>query len=584
MPQSKIAHGRADAKTGRSSRVEACSTSSPTRHGARRGRRSDDTAAIQRAMDAAAERRRRRRLSPAGEYAVRGHLRGALGRGAAGDLRHFPPLRSARGQRLRIYAGRERRVGGPAIVMQRKSGIRGLTFLYPRQRYDRIVPFPYTIQGRGEDIYVVNIMAINSYKILDFMTCRCDRHYLDRVFGAPLRVGIAVGGRLRRRRGPQHQSESRLVDALAVSRLPGHARYSTRRSTAILKKNPVVKYVIENLDAMVYGDCTDELEFAAAICPRTLWHAFRDPERPGRRGRVSRPCQRFGRSDRAVRGARARGRRFHQHQPGQLQSGEKRYCGDDIRSEARFYNVATWGMPDYSAVVKSGSLLFELAHFNQYAPFVVNGGRLALTNVLLSRTFLGRQGTAGQERRAGRAHRQHHRARHAVECRRPGRSRNRPASRPNTRFPPGQPARNPSALGCSTRARARLPPTAPERGIRARSRTPNGSTGAWGTALAFDGKGNSQLAINTRGMPEFKAMTVEAWVCPGASLARCRGWSRGSIGFRYGSTSSGRGTILPASCRWPTARWNRVPAVRSRRSMSGSTSRRFGTATICSFG
>ena len=43
------------------------------------------------------------------------------------------------------------------------------------------MPFPYTIQGRGEGIYVVNIVAINCYKILDFMTCRCDRHYLDRV-------------------------------------------------------------------------------------------------------------------------------------------------------------------------------------------------------------------------------------------------------------------------------------------------------------------------------------------------------------------------------------------------------------------
>ena len=95
---------------------------------------------------------------------------------------------------LRAFPDRGKADGPPLIVMERRSGLRGLIVVYPEQKYDAIVPYPFTIQGRGEGIYIVNINGGNPYQFVDLMSYRCDRHVLDRVFGAPLKVGIAVGG------------------------------------------------------------------------------------------------------------------------------------------------------------------------------------------------------------------------------------------------------------------------------------------------------------------------------------------------------------------------------------------------------
>jgi hypothetical protein len=164
-------------------------------------------------------------------------------------------------------------------------------------------------------------------------------------------------------------------------------------------------------------------------------------------------------------------------------------------------------------VVKSGSLLFEVAHFNQYGPFVVDGGALALTNVLLSRNLLmGKEllvNNGGQVSLTGNI--TAHGMRHNADA---------PPAAVTARFE--------TEHAIAAQATAVGPVGAwmlnEGRGLLAADRTGKwrpGSiqnaqwkTGRWGTALAFQGKGTSLLTISTQGMPEFKAMTVEAWVCP----------------------------------------------------------------------
>jgi len=56
------------------------------------------------------------------------------------------------------------------------------------------VPYPYTIRGTGSDIYVVNVSIRNGWNGIDFMTNRCDNHYIDYLAGHFFNRGIVVGG------------------------------------------------------------------------------------------------------------------------------------------------------------------------------------------------------------------------------------------------------------------------------------------------------------------------------------------------------------------------------------------------------
>ncbi len=56
------------------------------------------------------------------------------------------------------------------------------------------VPYPYTIRGTGADIYVVNVSIRNGWNGVDFMTYKCDNHYIDYLAGHFFNRGIVVGG------------------------------------------------------------------------------------------------------------------------------------------------------------------------------------------------------------------------------------------------------------------------------------------------------------------------------------------------------------------------------------------------------
>ena len=53
--------------------------------------------------------------------------------------------------------------------------------------------YPYTIQGQGANIYVINSSVRASYKALDLFTYKCDNHYVDFLGGHCFNVGVKVG-------------------------------------------------------------------------------------------------------------------------------------------------------------------------------------------------------------------------------------------------------------------------------------------------------------------------------------------------------------------------------------------------------
>lgn len=82
----------------------------------------------------------------------------------------------------------------PLIVLEHNAGLRGLSIVYDRTDPAAIRPRATTIQGRGTDIYVINVVVSTGWFAVDLCTCRCDRHYLEGVNFYALKTGIAVGG------------------------------------------------------------------------------------------------------------------------------------------------------------------------------------------------------------------------------------------------------------------------------------------------------------------------------------------------------------------------------------------------------
>jgi hypothetical protein len=446
--------------------------------GARRDGLSDDTAAIQEALTAAGRAGGGVVFLPGGEYALRGSL--TLPSGV--ELRGTYDVANKacdHGTILRAFGGRGQADGSPLITLEAHSGLRGLIVVYPEQRYDAIVPYPFTVQGRGEDLYVVNLTGGNPYQFLDFRSHRCDRHWLERVWGAPLAVGIAVGGgavggQVRNANlNPGWWTFAHFRDCPGVPP-PG----------AGAAGNPVGSFVESHLDALIYGDCRDELEFNSAVCPALYGVHFAKQDGRGAAVTLLGHASDTAQVDALFDGLAPAGVDFINTNLAAYLPPNQQFCGGDIGSEARFYNTATWGSPVCSADIASGRLLFELACFNAYGPFQARGGRIALTNTrLLANTpggpelavsdggsvdLCGNTSLRGLRLKAGT-----------------------PAAAVTARFETqwSQPA---VATGAPPLA-AWLP-------------------GPREAARVFDG--TQALAIDPAKLPALKALTVEAWVCP----------------------------------------------------------------------
>lgn len=350
--------------------------------GAAKDGKTDDSAAIQKALDHAAKNGGGTVFLPGGEYAVRGiitipanvELRGVY------DVPHHT---LGKGSTMRLFSGRGDEHASSAIIMAADSGMRGLTFMYPEQQCAAITPYPFMIQGRGKNIYIINIAALNPYAAVDMMSYQCDAHYLDYIGGAPLKTGIKVGGGSRNGEirntlfNPHYWNRSPYPDC------PG--------GIGGFKGNAVWDYQKENLDAFVFGDCVNELQFQNFVFGSLYGIHFVTENGRGASGIVLGHGTDGSKISAAFDGLGKAGMDFINAELVCMSTTDKKYIlmGEEFDSEARFYNTLLWAQPEHSAIVKGGLLVFELAHFMNYAAFLVDGGTLSLMNALLGRNNTG---------------------------------------------------------------------------------------------------------------------------------------------------------------------------------------------------
>ncbi len=158
-----------------------------------------------------------------GKYRVDGTLTVPTGvelRGAA----DYATVPKAVNTILQVYtpieAGKDEYTSAATVTLSENSGLRGVIFNYPEQNQtyhegekvlDPIVsaetgvdtyvqyyefdflPYPYTIRGTGADVYLVNVTVRNGWNGVDFMTYRCDNHYIDYLAGHFYNRGMVVG-------------------------------------------------------------------------------------------------------------------------------------------------------------------------------------------------------------------------------------------------------------------------------------------------------------------------------------------------------------------------------------------------------
>ena len=151
----------------------------------------DDTAAIQAALDAAVEKGGKVYLPP-GRYLVKGSLKipeGVALEGAANAPRYNQPLT---GTVILATGGRDKEDAPALFEMGSSTSVSGLTVYYPEQDVKDIRPYAWTFHLQGCDNTVENVTLINSYNGIRVGPEPNVRHRIRSVYGCVLRRGIFV--------------------------------------------------------------------------------------------------------------------------------------------------------------------------------------------------------------------------------------------------------------------------------------------------------------------------------------------------------------------------------------------------------
>lgn len=153
----------------------------------------DDTAAIQKALDAAAQKGGEV-IVPAGKWLVAGSLRIPVGVTLSGVAKSPQAIAPLIGTVICATGGRDTEDGPALFEMGHSSCVRGLTVFYPEQKPDDIRPYPWTFHMFDFDNTIENVTLINSYNGIKVGPEPNVRHRIRSVYGCVLRRGILVDG------------------------------------------------------------------------------------------------------------------------------------------------------------------------------------------------------------------------------------------------------------------------------------------------------------------------------------------------------------------------------------------------------
>eukprot|EP00698_Gefionella_okellyi_P012296 TRINITY_DN3303_c0_g1_i4.p1 TRINITY_DN3303_c0_g1~~TRINITY_DN3303_c0_g1_i4.p1 ORF type:complete len:261 (-),score=32.54 TRINITY_DN3303_c0_g1_i4:1112-1894(-) len=165
--------------------------------GAKGDGNTDDTASFQAALTAMGNLKGGIVMVGRGNYAIRGNLdipmavtlQGIYQAVPSHDVRDQEPLYED--SILLAFAGKGSDQGTAFITMHENSVLRGVAIFYPEQVNKGVpVAYPWTISMSGNNPAVYDVELLNPYQGISAVAAH--RHYIARVQGQPLRVGIFI--------------------------------------------------------------------------------------------------------------------------------------------------------------------------------------------------------------------------------------------------------------------------------------------------------------------------------------------------------------------------------------------------------
>lgn len=214
----------------------------------------DNTQAIQKALDKAAAEGGGIVYLPPGKYKVLGNLNIPSGVELKGALDNSSaPV--GPGSILQVYSGKGNLNAQPFMTMKENSGLRGVVFDYPEQKTSDLpnpIVYPYCVQVQGKNVYIVNVGIRAAYQGFDLFTYKCDNHYIDYISGHSLKTGIKVGG------GSKNGKICNLQYNLIVYACGYQTKFGSFSNSIEAYKDMVYTYGYENFDFLVVENCKDE--------------------------------------------------------------------------------------------------------------------------------------------------------------------------------------------------------------------------------------------------------------------------------------------------------------------------------------
>lgn len=348
--------------------------------------KTDDTAAIQRAIDTAAGKGGVVYLPP-GHYRVAGHVKVAKAVAVKGVNQAPQGIGSPLGTVILATGGRDHEAAPPLFHLGDASAVSGLTVWYPEQKPTDVRAYPWTFQMEGIDNTVENVTLINSYNGVRTGPAVNCRHRIRSVYGCVLRRGILVDG---------------CVDIGRVENCQLHCHWWTKAETGG-EHDAVFRYMVEHLEAFIFGRTDWEYITNNFVFPAKIGLRFVHTEKGECNGHVTGcgadACETSVQVD-AIQ------------QMGLLITGGEfvAFTGNDpvevrisetCRGSVRFVNCAFWGPAMHNAILKGdGFTSFSDCFFSTLhgkptdKPLVVaEGGRLQINNSTFATTqpsvFLG---------------------------------------------------------------------------------------------------------------------------------------------------------------------------------------------------
>jgi hypothetical protein len=198
--------------------------------------KTDDTAAIQKALDAAAASGNTVLLPP-GRYLVAGSLK--IPPAVSLEGVHDAPVGRGplAGTVILSTGGRDKEDAPSLFEMTSGSMVRALTVFYPEQVAADIHPYPWTFHLQGWDGTVENMTLINTYNGIRIGPETNQRHRIRSVVGCALRRGILV---------------DRTVDIGRIENVQWHCDF-WMNSDVNGNRAAVYEYMWKNLEAFIFG-------------------------------------------------------------------------------------------------------------------------------------------------------------------------------------------------------------------------------------------------------------------------------------------------------------------------------------------